>query len=129
VFFYYSGATPSAVRFKNWKNYYSMSKPGASGWLDPLTTYHFPALQNIKRDPFEQNVIPSDSKSLLAFGGTVAAPSSAFMYDGLGIMPVGQQLWLEQLETYKKFPPLQAPESYNLSQVMEQVKGTGHPGD
>jgi hypothetical protein len=28
---------------------------------------HFPAIQNIKRDPFEQNVIPGDLKSLLAF--------------------------------------------------------------
>ena len=60
VFYYYSGSTPSAVRFKNSKVYYSMSKPGASGWLDPLTTFHFPAIQNIKRDPFEQNVVPAD---------------------------------------------------------------------
>ena len=44
------------------------------------------------------------------------------MYDGLGIMPIGQQLWMEQLETYQKFPPLQSPESYNLSQVMQEVK-------
>ena len=28
-FFYYSGATPSAVRYKNWKMYYTMSQPGA----------------------------------------------------------------------------------------------------
>ena len=42
------------------KVYYSMSKPGASGCLDPLTTFHFPAIQNIKRDPFEQNVVPAD---------------------------------------------------------------------
>ena len=27
-FFYYSGATPSAVRYKNWKMYYSMAKAG-----------------------------------------------------------------------------------------------------
>jgi arylsulfatase A-like enzyme len=26
VFFYYSGATPSAVRYKNWKMYYTMSQ-------------------------------------------------------------------------------------------------------
>ena len=64
----------------------------------------------------EENFRKGHSKSLLAFGGTLAAPSSAFMCDGLGIMPVSQQLWLEQLETYKKFSPLQAPESYNLSQ-------------
>ena len=30
-FFYYSGATPSAVRYKNWKMYYSMTAPGRPG--------------------------------------------------------------------------------------------------
>src|SRR6185436_12258240 len=29
VFFYWSGSTPSAVRYKNWKMYYTMSQPGA----------------------------------------------------------------------------------------------------
>ena len=38
------------------------------------------------------------------------------------MLPIGQQLWLKELETYEKFPPLQEPESYNLEQVMEQVK-------
>ena len=33
-FFYYSGATPSAVRYKNWKMYYTMSQP-RPGRLDP----------------------------------------------------------------------------------------------
>ena len=28
----------------------------------------------------------------------------------------------EHLLTYEKFPPLQAPESYNLSGILEQVK-------
>ena len=31
VFFYYSGATPSAVRYKNWKMYYTMAPGGATG--------------------------------------------------------------------------------------------------
>jgi hypothetical protein len=95
----------------------------------PLTTYHFPAIQNIKRDPFEQNVLPGDAKSLMNFGGALAAPSTAFIYDGLAIMPIGQQLWFEQLETYKKFPPLQSPESYNLTQVYQELKSQGHPSD
>ena len=30
-------------------------------------------------------------------------------------------LWLKELETYKQFPPLQCPASYNLDQVMEQA--------
>jgi arylsulfatase len=122
VFFYYSGASPSAVRYKNWKMYYTMSHSGAAGWLEPLKTYHFPLIQNIKRDPFEQYVSPDDTKSLLYFGGSLAAPSTAFMYDGLGIMPLGQQLWLMELESYQTYPPLQAASTYNLTQVLEEVK-------
>jgi arylsulfatase len=130
-FFYYSGATPSAVRYKNWKIYYTMARPGAAGWLEPLTKWHFPLVQNIKRDPFEQFVSPDDTKSLLYFGGTITAPSTAFMYDGLGVMPLGQQLWLKELESYIPYPPLQAPETYNLGQVLEEVKKMGdkHPHD
>ena len=55
-FFYFSGATPSAVRYKNWKMYYNMSQPGPAGWILPLVPFHFTLVQNIKRDPFEQAV-------------------------------------------------------------------------
>ena len=103
-FFYYSGSTPSAVRIKNWKIYYTMSQPRGAGWIEPLKTYHFPLIQNIKRDPFEQFVTPDD-ESLLSFGGALAAPSTAFMYSGLGIMPLGQQLWFKELESYVTYPP------------------------
>ncbi len=40
-FFYFSGATPSAVRYKNWKMYYTMSQPGPAGWILPLIPFHF----------------------------------------------------------------------------------------
>ena len=53
-FFYYSGSTPSAVRYKNWKMYYTMAQPGAEGWIMPLIPFHWTLVQNIKRDPFEQ---------------------------------------------------------------------------
>jgi arylsulfatase len=124
VFFYYSGSTPSAVRYKNWKMYYTMSQPGATGWLLPLTTFHFTLVQNIKRDPFEQ-AVGTDQKSVMSFGGALAAPSTAYLYDW-NLLPLGQQLWLTELESYQKFPPLQAPESYNLSQVLAEVKKAGN---
>src|SRR6476646_7772705 len=47
VFFYYSGATPSAVRYKNWKMYYSMSQPSADAWILPLVSFNFTLVQNI----------------------------------------------------------------------------------
>ena len=43
------------------------------------------------------------------------------LYDW-NMLPIGQALWLRELETYMKFPPMQDPASYNLEQVVEQVK-------
>jgi hypothetical protein len=37
-------------------------------------------------------------------GGALGAPATAFQYDR-NKLPIGQQLWLEHLLTYEKFPP------------------------
>jgi arylsulfatase len=127
-FYYFSGATPSAVRYKNWKMYYNMSQPGAEGWILPLIPFHFTLVQNIKRDPFEQ-AVGTAQKSALSIGGSLASPSTAFLYDW-NLLPIGQQLWLKWFETLKEFPPLQKPASYNLDSIMESMKsGGGHPSD
>src|SRR6478672_11507207 len=56
TFFYYTGATPSAVRYKNWKIYFTMEgSTGASALLGPQQ-YGWAQVQNIRRDPFEQAV-------------------------------------------------------------------------
>jgi arylsulfatase len=123
VFYYFSGATPSAVRYKNWKMYYAMSQPGAEGWILPLIPFHFTLVQNIRRDPFEQ-AVGLDQKTAMGVGGALGAPATAFIYDW-NMLPIGQQLWLRWFETLKAYPPLQAPESYNLTQVMEQIKSGG----
>src|SRR5262245_10164904 len=128
VFYYFSGATPSAVRYKNWKMYYAMSQPGAEGWIMPLIPFHFTLVQNIRRDPFEQ-AVGIDVKSAMGLGGALAAPSTAFLYDW-NMLPIGQQLWLDWFETLKAFPPMQSPASYNLTQVMDQIKGgSGHAAE
>lgn len=128
-FFYYSGATPSAVRYKNWKMYYTMSQPGADGWVLPLIPFHFTLVQNIKRDPFEQ-AVGTTQKTAQSAGGALGGATTAYAYNW-NMLPIGQQLWLEHLMTFEKFPPLQPPESYNLSQVIDQVKRANlkHPGD
>jgi arylsulfatase len=127
VFFYFSGSTPSAVRYKNWKMYYNMSQPGAEGWILPLIPFHFTLVQNIKRDPFEQAVGES-TKSALGLGGSLASPSTAFLYDW-NMLPIGQLLWLKELESYKQFPPMQSPATWNLVQVEEMLKAGTHPSD
>ena len=122
VFFYYSGATPSAVRYKNWKMYYTMSQPGPAGWIMPLIPFHFTLVQNIKRDPFEQ-AVGVEQKSALSLGGALAAPMTAFLYDW-NMLPIGQLLWEKELMSYKTFPPLQAPETYNLDGILKQVQAS-----
>ncbi len=125
-FFYYSGSTPSAVRYKNWKMYYNMSQPGPDGWIMPLVPFHFTLVQNIKRDPFEQ-AVGIDQKTAMSLGGSLGGPLTAFQYDW-NMLPIGQQLWLHQLTSYEKYPPLQDPASYNLSSIIEQVKKANSKG-
>ncbi len=127
VFFFYSGATPSAVRYKNWKMYYTMAQGGAEGWIQPLIPYHFTLVQNIKRDPFEQAVGPNQ-KTALGLGGALAGPVTGYLYDW-NMLPIGQLLWEKELMSYKVFPPLQAPETYNLDGILRQIQKARTKGD
>src|SRR6266403_2504770 len=51
TFFYYTGALPSAVRYKNWKFYYTMMGSSGASALGPPVSYHWTQIQNILRDP------------------------------------------------------------------------------
>ena len=121
TFFYYSGKNPSAVRYKNWKMYFAIAPETSTGWNVPGVQTQFAAgMVNIKRDPFETG-IGEWKKAGFWFGGALAGPVTAYIYDW-NLLPMGQALWLKELETYKQFPPLQDPASYNLDQVMEELK-------
>ena len=98
--------------------------PAPDGWIMPLVPFHFTLVQNIKRDPFEQAVGHRRRSRRMSIGGALAAPMTAFQYDW-NMLPIGQQLWMKWFETLKEFPPLQAPASYNLTQVMDQIKDGG----
>ena len=126
VFFYYSSAHPSAVRYKNWKMYFAIAPETATGFVNPGVQTQFVAgMVNLKRDPFEMSW-GDEKKAAFWFSGALAGPATAYIYDW-NLLPIGQALWLAELETYKTFPPMQDPASYNLDQVMNQLKkGQGH---
>jgi arylsulfatase len=129
TFFYYSGKDPSAVRYKNWKMYFAMVSDAPQGFLVGVVPYHWTQVVNVKRDPFEISV-GQQIKTLTGQGGAIASPSTAYVYDW-NMLPIGQALWLKELESYISFPPLQDPASYNLTQVMQQVremKTSSHAG-
>jgi len=120
TFFYYSGKDPSAVRYKNWKIYFTMVSDNPQGFIAGALPYHWAQVVNIKRDPFETS-IGSQYKTLMGQGGAIGSASTAYVYDW-NMLPIGQALWLKELETYIAYPPLQDPASYNLEQVIQQIK-------
>lgn len=124
-FLYYSGKQPSAVRYKNWKMYFAMVSDDPSGFITGVVPYSWTQVVNIKRDPFETSV-GQQLKTLFGTGGALAGPVTAYVYDW-NMLPIGQALWLKHLQTYIDFPPLQNPASYNLDQVMQQVREMKHP--
>ena len=90
-------------------------------------------VDNIKRDPFEMARPARTRQGTHAWHWVARLPGSvtAYLYDW-NIIPIGQMLWLKELESYKAYPPMQDPESYNLDQVLQQVKeqrGISHAGD
>ena len=128
--FYYSGTHPSAVRYKNWKFYYAMAPSDATGGLLGVQSYHWTQVDNIKRDPFEA-AVGATQLTLLGMGGALAAPSTAYIYDW-NLLPIGQLLWMKELMTYRQFPALQTPSSYNLDQIiqeMQESKTGSHAGE
>src|SRR5262249_51933296 len=106
-FFYFSGATPSAVRYKNWKMYYTISQPGPEGWILPLTSFHMTLVQNIKRDPFEQ-AVGVDVKSAMVIGGAIGAPiprSSTISTFCLSVSSCGCGIWRPTKSSHRSRPP------------------------
>jgi hypothetical protein len=103
---------------------YTMVPDTALGGITGANTYHWTQLQNILRDPFETTV-GAEGKSITGYGGNLAAPSAAYLYNW-NMLPIGQMLWLKELESYVAFPPMQDPASYNLTQVIDQIKRQGH---
>ena len=58
---------------------------------------------NLKRDPFER-AWGDEKKASFWFSGALAGPVTAYIYDW-NLLPIGQMLWLKELESYKEFPP------------------------
>ena len=91
----------------------------ASCGLSGVENYKWPLVDNIKRDPFEGSV-GDEMKTLLGQGGALAGPVTAYIYDW-NILPIGQILWLKELESYGQLPADAGPG--------ELQPGPGHPAD
>ena len=44
----------------------------------------------------------------------------------MNLLPIGQLLWMKELSTYKDFPSLQTPASYNLDKIIKAMQDASH---
>ena len=104
----------AAVRYNNWKiTFLRQNAEGVDVWSAPFEVLRAPMITNLRMDPFERAEYESVGyhqwwmEHMFAF-----APAGAY---------VGK--WLQ---SFREFPPRQAPGSFNLDKVMESLsKGAG----
>ncbi len=106
----------AALRYNNWKIVFMEQRAhGFDVWQDPFVVLRFPKLMHLRADPFER----ADHEGM-GYGMWRAermfalAPAQAF---------VGRYL-----ESFRDFPPRQAPGSFSLGAAMEKIK-RGNPGN
>jgi arylsulfatase len=61
----------------------------------------------------------------MGMGGALASPATAYLYDW-NMLPLGQLLWEKELMSYAEYPPLQAPETYNLTGILDAMRKATH---
>ena len=121
TFFYYSGKDPSAVRYKNWKFYFTDGVAITGGLCCRCDPLPLGSSHNIKRDPFETSV-GDQPKTVLGHGRCArCAELPAYIYDW-NMLPIGQSLWLKELESYIDFPPMQSPGKLQPRSGHQQIK-------
>jgi arylsulfatase len=110
--FYFGGAELGAIRVDNFK-YQFYEQP--QGWPGAKVATDMPKIYNIRQDPFERTPI-------LGFGEGAPAWFNEFFgreaWRFVFVQDVVQQLG----ETAIEFPPMQAPASFSLTRVKEEIQ-------
>jgi hypothetical protein len=119
-----------------WQAFLSAAWRNVAGWAErcvfgrSVRLAHRGSGEDIPKKPRRSPAVTmsgglDDLKSAMSFGGALASPSTAYLYDW-NMLPFGQLLWEKELLSYKEFPPLQAPETYNLDGILQEMKKAPH---
>jgi arylsulfatase len=104
----------TGIRYDNWKLVFmEQEAPGTLRvWAQPFTSLRFPKMYNLRMDPYERADITSNT-----------------YYDWVmdhAFLAYGAQAYVgEFLMTFKEFPQRQKAATFNLDQVMDQLKESG----
>ena len=128
TFFYYSGADPVGRALQELEvllhDGVATRRPASSRPRCPTTGPRSRTSSAI-RSRHRSASRPEDAHS--AIGGALAAPSTAYVYDW-NLLPIGQLLWEKELDVATTSSRrCRMPASYNLDQVLQQIKDKTEP--
>jgi arylsulfatase A-like enzyme len=102
-----------AMRHDNWKFIFCEQRsPGNLAiWMNPFTCLRLPRIENLRMDPFERAEITSDQ-------------FYDWMVHNVYLNVQGTIIATEFMETFKEYPPSQAPASFtvNPDQILDMLK-------
>ena len=108
-FFWTDDGVLAALRFGNWKVHFAEQRAtGLDVWQEPFVPLRLPKIMNLRSDPFEDADLHSEFYAEWRIRHTYAlVPAQAV---------VGQFL-----ATFQEYPPRQAPASFSVDKVLEEL--------
>jgi hypothetical protein len=99
-----------AMRVGDYKFHLAVQRAESSMvWCEPLVKLRTPLIMNLRRDPYERAYLNSQQYY-------------RWMFYHVPQMYLMQEIVAQQIQDFIKFPPRQKPASFNLDDVLTQVK-------
>lgn len=114
LFYFTDDGDLSALRYDDWKLIFMEQRmDGTLGvWANPFTPLRLPLIFNLRRDPYEQATITSNTYY-------------DWLIDRAYLLVPAQDIVGEFLMTFKDYPPRMKAASFSLDQVMEKLQTGG----
>ncbi len=110
IFYFSDDGDLTALRYRDWKMIFMEQK--AMGtlrvWQEPFVPLRVPYIFNLRRDPYEQANITSNTYY-------------DWMIDRVYLLVPAQEYVAQFLGTFKDYPPRQKAASFSLDQVMDKM--------
>ena len=114
VFYFSDDGDLTALRYQDWKILFMVQKAAGTFavWQEPFVPMRVPYIYNLRRDPYEQATITSNSYyEWLIDRAYLLVPAQAYVANFLG--------------TFKDYPPRQKAASFSLDKVLDQMSQPG----
>lgn len=115
IFYFSDDGDLTALRYEDWKFIFMEQRmAGTLGvWANPFTPLRIPLIFNLRRDPYEQATITSNTYY-------------DWLLDHAFMLVPAQSIVGDFLSTFKDYPPRMKAASFSLDKVMEQLSEPGN---